>query len=94
MSKVNGKSRDKKKKKPCGDGFRLDPDYVQKDSTKPKFKCIKIKKKPPSGVRKKEDGRGKPKGPSDVRKDRKVLPHEKQHSQFKKPPSGIKKNEE
>ena len=90
MSKLNGKSRDKKKKKPCGDGFRLDPDYVQKDSTKPKFKCIKTKKKPPSGVRKKEkDG---PKGPNvDLKKDRSVLPHEEQDSQFKKPPSGVKK---
>ena len=49
------KRNGKKKKNPCGEGFTVDPKYVQKDPSKPKFKCIKIKKRPPSGIREKED---------------------------------------
>ncbi len=90
MSKVNGKSRDKKKKKPCGDGYKAVKQEV-KGSDKSKIKCVKIKKRR-SGIREKEDG---PKGRTkDLQKERTVLPHEKQHSRFKKPPSGIRKKEE
>tara|TARA_B100000427_G_scaffold1249_1_gene1228 strand:+ start:1577 stop:1843 length:267 start_codon:yes stop_codon:yes gene_type:complete len=48
------KRNGKKKKNPCGDGFTVDPKYVQKDPSKPKFKCIKIKK-PPPGIREEKD---------------------------------------
>ena len=56
------KRNGKKKKNPCGDGFTVDPKYVQKDPSKPKFKCIKIKK-PPPGIREEEDDRPKPPKP-------------------------------
>ena len=66
------KRNGKKKKNPCGDGFTVDPKYVQKDPSKPKFKCIKIKKRPPSGIREKEDDRPKP--PKPPKKDAMNVP--------------------
>ena len=60
------KRNGKKKKNPCGDGFRYVPQEVKPGSDKPKFKCVKIKK-PPSGIREKEDDR--PKVPELPKKD-------------------------
>ena len=90
MSKINGKSRDKKKKKPCGDGYRAVKQEV-KGSDKPKIKCVPIKKRGKGSKDKEDDKRPfEPKGPRKFQTKADVKQHEKQHSQFKKPPSGVR----